>query len=863
MKTRFRFLMLMGAMAALAGWVIADEPASSAGTVQVEIIEAVPPGTWAWSLDPQAPRERYEQAAMGFAALPHKYTPTAVIGDRTGPFLVRATAIVRLGQGSHTLLLRSLNGAKLSMDGKELAVTPFTRPDGDGHDSVAELPPAVAPGARLLPMGHSEKIIQVTGDDQAHTFLLEAYVGGKNLRPEIGELSVSRKENDGMFYLMSPRGDLRVPMTDEGWETYARHQAAETAALNARLRKIRGEEESRYWQWRHELARARVAQKPAPALPQVSAGMPVLNDVDRFIGRKLQEAGIGPAPLTDDHAFLRRVYLDVVGVIPTVREIEAFFADAPSVRRTKVIDRLLRDPRWADQWVGYWQDVLGENPGILKPEQNNTGPFRWWIHESFLDNKPFDRFATELAMMEGSVYYGGPAGFALATQNDVPMAEKAHVIAQAFAGVEMKCARCHDAPYHDVKQQDLFSLAAMLNRKPQAVPATSSIPTKALARKLMVTVSLKPGQEVSAAWPFGKLSQETSLPQGLVRHTEDPRERLAALMTWPTNERFAQVIVNRLWQRYLGFGLVEPADDWETAKPSHPQLLEYLSRELVVSGYDLKHIARLILNSHAYQRAVEPAKSRPVDSKNHLFASPMRRRLAAEQVADSLLLAAGMACDTEPLNFDPEARRPVDAFLNLGRPTRAWQFASLSNERDRPALAMPRAQSMTDVLSLFGWRESRPSPLTRRDDSPLVQQPAVISNGLLSRRVCRLSDDNGLTRLCLESNDLDRLVDGLFLHLLSRLPNNDERSVVVELLRDGFEGRVVPGAGPAPASTYRPRAVSWSNHLNAQATEVKKEIERYVQQGAAPTPRLQAEWRQRAEDVVWALLNSPEFVFIP
>src|SRR5204863_6517340 len=114
----------------------------------------------------------------------------------------------------------------------------------------------------------------------------------------------------------------------------------------------------------------------------------------------------------------RRVTLDTVGVVPSLEEIAAFEAKPD---RAAVIDKLLADPRWADHWMGYWQDVLAENPNILNPTLNNTGPFRWWIYESLLDNKPMDRFATELILMEGSLRFGGAAGFSMASQNDVPM----------------------------------------------------------------------------------------------------------------------------------------------------------------------------------------------------------------------------------------------------------------------------------------------------------------------------------------------------------------------------------------------------------------------------------------------------------
>src|SRR5690606_25606825 len=145
---------------------------------------------------------------------------------------------------------------------------------------------------------------------------------------------------------------------------------------------------------------------------------------------------------------------------------------------------------------------LAENPNILKPSLNNSGPFRFWIHEALSDNLPMDRFVTELILMEGGVLAGGPAGFSLAAENDVPMAAKAHILSTAFLGQEMTCARCHDSPYHQSKQRDLFEMAAMLERKPITLPETSSVPMSTFAgRKPLIEITLKPGETVAPAWP--------------------------------------------------------------------------------------------------------------------------------------------------------------------------------------------------------------------------------------------------------------------------------------------------------------------------------------------------------------------------
>lgn len=565
-------------------------------------------------------------------------------------------------------------------------------------------------------------------------------------------------------------------------------------------------------------------------------------------------------PPADDLAFLRRVTLDTVGVVPSPEEVRAFLADTSPDKRTKLIDRLLADPRWADHWMGYWLDVLAENPNIINPSLNNTGPFRWWLHESFRDNKPADLFVTELVRMRGSERFGGPAGFGIAAQNDAPMAAKGAIVAAAFLGVEMKCARCHDAPAHRSTQEDLFKLAAMLGTKPITLPATSTVPLDKIhqgGRKPLIAVTLKPGTAVPPGWPFKEFAPE-QVGKELAQHPEDARDRLAALLTAPQNERFAQVFVNRVWKRYMGRGLVEPVDDWERARPTHPELLRWLAREFVRGGYDVKHLARLILTSHAYQRATDPSLKEP----DVLYAAPAPRRLAAEQVVDSLFAAAGKPFALEEVSLDIDGQRDLGASITLGQPRRSWMLTSTSNERDRPSLALPRIQAVTDALHAFGWRGARQDPVSTRDHAPNVLQPAILSNGVMGVWLTRLSDDHAVTALALKDQPLDRLLDELFLRTLTRLPTAEERKMYTDHLRRGYDGRVRT-AKPAAAAWQPVPYVSWSNHLDPEATVVRQRQEEAARRGDPPTDRLDPDWRGRLEDVLWALLNSPEFVFTP
>lgn len=561
----------------------------------------------------------------------------------------------------------------------------------------------------------------------------------------------------------------------------------------------------------------------------------------------------------DDHAFLRRVFIDTVGVPPTPAEARLFLDDRSPDARQKLIERLLSDDRWADNWVGYWQDVLAENPNLLKPTLNNTGPFRYWIHEALTDNKSLDRFATELILMRGSTWYGGAAGFSVASQNDVPMAAKAHVIGTAFLGIDMKCARCHDAPYHSWKQSDLFQLAAMLERKPITLPDSSTVPAaffEAQQRKPLIDVTLKPGSTVPAQWPFAALSIELS--DDLLQQSEDSRELLAAQVTG--SRRFAEVLANRFWARLMGAGIVEPVDDWEGNPPSDPELLATLTDILIAADFDQKELARAIFTSDAYQRAAV----QEVD-KERFFAGPYRRRMTAEQIVDSALHVAGISMETEQLTLDVEGTLPANRFLNFGFPERAWEFSTLANERDRPSLALPKAQAITDVLKAFGWRNSRPEPTSEREETPNLIQPGVLANGTLGVWLTRLSDDSAITRLARDAESPEEFVDNLFLRILTRRPTDGERQQFVDLLTPGFEQRLTSpsAATKATDSATRHRYVSWSNHLNTEANVIKIQMQDEVRQGPPPTKSLSADWRSRAEDALWALMNSPEMILVP
>ena len=841
-------------VAAVAAATLAPVPDDA---VLFEVIEGAPDGGGFSFVFPE-PSETFTGEFFALPAMPQRYAPGGLRADRSDAVILRVRSRVVIPQGQQRITLRCRGGMRAFLDGRKVASLDQPRQRSDGHEPMFVPDRSGPAGMRFPQPGDQQTTFDVEGDGRPHVLHVEVRVGGRGKRLEMGEFSAS----------MGPPGEVpaviaasaeRVMLTDSGWTGLAARLDAARMDANTQARRAAAAADDPYWAKRHADARALLAATPEVPLPPGSAER---HPIDRFIDAKIAASAVEPAKPASDTAFIRRLSLDIRGVVPAPEEIEAFLADTRPDRRERLIDTFLADPRWADHWTGYWQDVLAENPNLVNPTLNNSGPFRFFIHEAFLDRMPIDRFVTELVMMRGSQLDGGPAGFELATENDAPMAAKAHVLGRGFLAMEMNCARCHDAPNHRFIQKDLFSLAAMLKRGPQDVPATSSIPggPERLAR-LAVSVTLEPGSKVPPAWPFADVVPADAAT-ALVRSPGDTRETLAAIMTSPRNERFSQVIANRLWQRYFGRGLVADLDDWESDSASHPELLAWLGRRLVENEYRLERLARLILTSAAYARGSLPPGGPAVPRAT--FAEQPPRRMTAEQVVDSLVASSGKPLDVEEMNIDIDTSRPATLALNLGRPTRAWQFVALGNERDRPSLSLPFAQHYATLMEAFGWRGERQNPVSEREIDPTPIQPAILANGVAVKRASQFSDASGFTALAMESQPVEIFVERMYLRILGRRPGASELAAAVALLAPGYERRR-DGADPAalPTGPERPLGVSWSNHLSAEANAAKLRLAEISQLGDPPTAALTIDWRERAEDFAWSLFNSSEFVFVP
>ncbi|MEQ8633597.1 DUF1553 domain-containing protein, partial [Gimesia maris] len=287
--------------------------------------------------------------------------------------------------------------------------------------------------------------------------------------------------------------------------------------------------------------------------------------------------------------------------------------------------------------------------------------------------------------------------------------------------------------------------------------------------------------------------------------------------------------------------------------------------QFVIHGYDLKYLSQLIFESDLYQReaAIDSSKVEGFTETPYHFSSPVLRRMEAEQIVDSLFAICGKPLDAGRMCIDIDGARDYHSSLDLGTPRRAWQFTSPSNERDRPSLALPFGQPFITLLKTFGWRDTRQSPLTVREYAATALQPAILANGVVGKRFTRLSDDSDFTALALEKQSVADLVKSTFLKTLTREPTQSELKMFVELLQPGYTERVNEKAEIVTREPLPRNLVAWSNHLSPEANEIKVSLESSVKEGDLPTQRLNADWRNRYEDMLWTLLNSPEFLFVP
>lgn len=373
-----------------------------------------------------------------------------------------------------------------------------------------------------------------------------------------------------------------------------------------------------------------------PGLPPVVKGR--ANPVDRIADADFAKSSQPRPASISDATFLRRVHLDLVGLLPTPQELHKFLADRAPNKRAKMIGALLADDlRYTEHWLTFWNDLLRNDYGGTGFITGGRKQISGWLYQSLIDNKPYHQMARELIAPptpDSRGYIDGIKWRGDVSAGQTIEIQFAQSVAQSFLGINMKCASCHDSFIDRWKLSEAYGLAAIYS-----------------SRTLDIHRCDKPtGETAQASWLFPELGQ--------VDAKAAPAERLsqlAGLMTHPENGRFTRTIVNRLWAQLMGRGIVHPLDAMQTA-PWNEDLLDYLAIHLQDNAYDLKSVLALIANSQAYQSEVE-SLSQDADVTGYVFAGPRAKRMTAEQFVDSLW----QLTDSAPTSFDaPVSRGNVD-----------------------------------------------------------------------------------------------------------------------------------------------------------------------------------------------------------
>jgi len=381
---------------------------------------------------------------------------------------------------------------------------------------------------------------------------------------------------------------------------------------------------------------ARVAIIPqalGPGYPTV----PENNFIDGLVFAKLKKLNVVPSDLAPDPVFLRRVYLDTLGVLPTPEETRRFLSSNDSDKRARLIDQLLERPEFVDLWAMKFADLFQLGGAGVK---GGWQLYRW-IRSSLAENKPYDQMVREMLLGAGPFVYEPTVNFYKGLW-DGPEGMVTQV-SQSLLGIRMDCAKCHDHPFERWTQDDFYGLAGFFTRLQYKAESyglfersiavrPDNKPTYDYVSNNKLLTHPKTKQVVKARYLGGETVD--------AKPGEDIREKLAAWITAPRNPWFSRAFANRVWKHYLGRGIVEPVDDFRvTNPPSNPALLDALAARLVEERYDIRKLARVILNSRTYQLSSQPNPSNAADEMN--YSRFYLKRQMAEVLWDSMGQAAG------------------------------------------------------------------------------------------------------------------------------------------------------------------------------------------------------------------------------
>jgi len=455
---------------------------------------------------------------------------------------------------------------------------------------------------------------------------------------------------------------------------------------------------------------------------------PEANFVDKLVFDKLKKMQILPSDIAGEEEFVRRVYLDVIGLLPTPEEAQKFLADTSPDKRNKLIDELLERPEYAEFWSLRWGDLLRVN----NKQVTSAGvhKFRRWILAQIRDNKPYDQFVRELLTAAGSTFDNPPANYFRTAGETNDCTE---TTSQVFLGIRIQCAKCHNHPFERWTQDNYYGIGAFFNRVQRKKTDNPEEMVVWIARGGEITQP-RTGKQMK---PWMPLKGDADLP------AEDDRRE--ALMTWLTsadNPFFPQAEVNRLWGYLIGRGIVEPVDDFRASNPpSNEPLLAALSAEFVKSGFDRKHILKTILKSRTYQLSSKKNDFNKDDVK--YFSHARTRLLGAEQLLDAICQVTGVS----------------EKYAGLPAGTRATQ--------------LPSPDVNNYFLKVFGQPPREMACACERSSESNLSQALQMINGPLVHG--KLRDGNNRLQNLIKAKKTDaEIIEELYLAALARKPTPEE-----------------------------------------------------------------------------------------
>ena len=490
--------------------------------------------------------------------------------------------------------------------------------------------------------------------------------------------------------------------------------------------------------------------------PQVTA-----NVVDRFVTSNLKTLNVIPSRPATDYELVRRLYLDVGGRLPTPEETTTFVSDSAKDKRAKLIDKLLDSPDFVDFRTLRLADLLRVHPRKLGNNQlaeRAAAIFYEWIWKGVEENKRWDQFVREIVTATGSTYQSGPANFYRIERS---ANDRMETVGQAFMGVRMSCARCHKHPFDRWNTDDYWNFAAFCAK--MQIRGGKLVDENVIYYNHGAEVR---NQSVTGR-NKGKVAPATYLGE---KSPAQPAENVVvAFADWlvsPQNPFFARATVNRLWSYYFGRGIVHPVDDMrETTPESVPGLLDALAKELVSSGFNVKHVTKLLLNSKTYQLSAVPNESNRLDDR--FFARYYAKPMPAEVLLDMINTASGT---NEQLGTWPERSRAIQASL----PPQNY-FLSVFGQSHREFLA----------------------DIDPKLEPNLVQTLTMINSPYIEGKV---RGGQTLDTVLKETKTDEELVQALFLRTLNRPPSKPELQKCLAILR------VTPSAADPNAKPPNPEA---------------------------------------------------------